>query len=590
MGKIWEKDFKSVDELLLKLQKHRYWKMISEKRLKFIFYQLHENSLHIPMISKASHIAIDDMQRIRDFLIVSEEYDLVKNNFVELAKLEADMELDILSMFAITLERLGAAIAQEYPYSHLNDEEVKQLMFMAELSYQSSILCDRFLLESYYGVIFCCCAFFDLETAQLWKAEFYNAMDSLNKLDASELNYYQKTIKQDPGQIDNLKNMIEEIINEHRNIINRDMVDEGFPSEHDEKHIIFNSQPNGGHMQSMTWKDGIYKGSTKQGKPHGNGTWTHPNGTKYEGEWKDGMKHGKGIMSFPNGSRYTGDFVNGLRHGLGKWTHPDDSKYDGEWENGKPQGKGTIVYKKGGKYTGEIWNGKRHGQGLYEKIDGCRLEGLWDNNKLVETLTKEKSFEQTANTDFVSQDADKDFKKGVENISDSYTPQIRPWVRYFARMTDFYLFNVIFIIVVAFFLPNMFESLFEIGLLATALILAIWTFFEAFMLSMWGTTPGKWLLSTSVLDVRNNKLSYSKALSRSWQVYIKGLGLGIVPFNIVAMIIAYHTLTRNKLGRTTWDLDGGYRVRHKKLRSMRVAFLVLFWMALIIIITLLISI
>ncbi len=217
LDKIWKEDFRSVDELLVKLQKHRYWKMISEETLRLIFDKLHENSVHIPRIANASCIGIDDMQRIRDFLIISDEYDLVKKNYVELAKSEVGMGLGILSMFAVTLERLGASIAQDYPYSNLSDEEVKLLMFMAELSYQSSILCDRYLFESYFGVIFCCCAFLDIDTAQLWAVEFDEAVKSLKKMDEANLNYYQKPIKQDSDRIKNVKNMIEEMINEHRN-------------------------------------------------------------------------------------------------------------------------------------------------------------------------------------------------------------------------------------------------------------------------------------------------------------------------------------------------------------------------------------
>ena len=34
-------------------------------------------------------------------------------------------------------------------------------------------------------------------------------------------------------------------------------------------------------------------------------------GEKYVGEWKDGKKHGKGTMTFPDGSKYVGEWKDG---------------------------------------------------------------------------------------------------------------------------------------------------------------------------------------------------------------------------------------------------------------------------------------
>ena len=42
---------------------------------------------------------------------------------------------------------------------------------------------------------------------------------------------------------------------------------------------------------TYTWFDGgIYVGKWKDGKEHGQGTYTSPVGTKYVGEWKDGKE------------------------------------------------------------------------------------------------------------------------------------------------------------------------------------------------------------------------------------------------------------------------------------------------------------
>ena len=39
---------------------------------------------------------------------------------------------------------------------------------------------------------------------------------------------------------------------------------------------------------TIDWLEGTYTGEVSNGVPHGQGTWTHPNGNKYVGEWKDG--------------------------------------------------------------------------------------------------------------------------------------------------------------------------------------------------------------------------------------------------------------------------------------------------------------
>ena len=52
------------------------------------------------------------------------------------------------------------------------------------------------------------------------------------------------------------------------------------------------------------------------------------NGTKYMGKWKDGKKHGQGTFTY----------------GKGKW---EGDKYEGEFKDGIPNGQGTFNYGKG---------------------------------------------------------------------------------------------------------------------------------------------------------------------------------------------------------------------------------------------------
>ena len=56
-----------------------------------------------------------------------------------------------------------------------------------------------------------------------------------------------------------------------------------------------------------------YLGEWKDGKYHGQGTLTYPNGKqKYVGEWKDNKYHGQGILIYPEGQKIIGEFDNGI--------------------------------------------------------------------------------------------------------------------------------------------------------------------------------------------------------------------------------------------------------------------------------------
>ena len=58
-------------------------------------------------------------------------------------------------------------------------------------------------------------------------------------------------------------------------------------------------------------RDPGYKGEYKNGKFHGEGTFTYENGTTYTGKWKDGLPHGKGTQRSPNGRTLAGQWKSG---------------------------------------------------------------------------------------------------------------------------------------------------------------------------------------------------------------------------------------------------------------------------------------
>ena len=90
----------------------------------------------------------------------------------------------------------------------------------------------------------------------------------------------------------------------------------------------------------------------------------------------------EGSFDYPD-KKYSGEWKDGKRHGQGTLTSPDGAKYVGEWKDGKFHGQGTATYASGSKYVGEFKDGKRHGQGTYTFVDGTVDKGIWENGKLV---------------------------------------------------------------------------------------------------------------------------------------------------------------------------------------------------------------
>jgi len=75
------------------------------------------------------------------------------------------------------------------------------------------------------------------------------------------------------------------------------------------------------------------------------------NGSRYVGEWKDGKKHGQGTYTSGKGEgegdKYVGEFKGGFKNGHGKYIWSDGDEYVGEFKDDKPNGQGTYTWSNG---------------------------------------------------------------------------------------------------------------------------------------------------------------------------------------------------------------------------------------------------
>ena len=127
--------------------------------------------------------------------------------------------------------------------------------------------------------------------------------------------------------------------------------------------------------------------------------------------------------------------------------------------------------------------------------------------------------------------------------------EVHPWRRWFARWIDYAALGAVmsFLIIVVLRIrpvPGDFMNI----------VLAICYGFlfvplEAFMLSKWGTTPGKYAMGIRLESIQGGRLTYLEALERAWSVLKDGTCFGIPFLELWQTAQRYSQLTGRSLRR-----------------------------------------
>jgi uncharacterized RDD family membrane protein YckC len=145
--------------------------------------------------------------------------------------------------------------------------------------------------------------------------------------------------------------------------------------------------------------------------------------------------------------------------------------------------------------------------------------------------------------------------------------QRRPWVRYWARWIDITLISIIVSVPIVIVFPDELNNRL-VNHLIEFLAVTLWIPIEAALVATFGCTPGKALLRVRVSNKDGSNLGFGQALSRSFGVWLKGLGTGLIPLvTLITCLFAYRRLSST--GVTTWDRDGRFKVTHRKVGIKR---------------------
>jgi uncharacterized RDD family membrane protein YckC len=160
-----------------------------------------------------------------------------------------------------------------------------------------------------------------------------------------------------------------------------------------------------------------------------------------------------------------------------------------------------------------------------------------------------------------------EIKSKIDSIE---VPQVRPWVRYWARRLDSAIILLIVLILIRFFIPLEWNM----QVLGVSIIPLIQAIIETILLSTWGTTPGKWILRVKIRTEDGNKLSFRQSLYRSSMVLI--IGEGALLNNVLnTFTCLVSSLRLTNMGKTYWDEKGEFSVTHERIGILRCILVVL---------------
>jgi hypothetical protein len=101
-----------------------------------------------------------------------------------------------------------------------------------------------------------------------------------------------------------------------------------------------------------------YRGSMKDGRAEGDGSYFDATGISYKGTWKNGLMDGFGTLMLPGGDEYVGEMRAGKANGSGRYIDITGEIFGGTFVEGKRDGLGTTTLPNASSYRSRWVHGK----------------------------------------------------------------------------------------------------------------------------------------------------------------------------------------------------------------------------------------
>ena len=128
-------EIQNQEELYIALTRRKHWKQIRPELVRAIIENCHGN-----------------LERMKEFVVVSEQYKIVQNNFLKQQDLWNKNTLSVLSSFSLTMLRLGQDLWEALPSMPEGSEQQKQAITYCGLGFWAATYCDPFQLAAYNGL------------------------------------------------------------------------------------------------------------------------------------------------------------------------------------------------------------------------------------------------------------------------------------------------------------------------------------------------------------------------------------------------------------------------------------------------------
>lgn len=143
-------------------------------------------------------------------------------------------------------------------------------------------------------------------------------------------------------------------------------------------------------------------------------------------------------------------------------------------------------------------------------------------------------------------------------------PQVyHPWRRYFARILDINLYNLLWSAFLAFvFHINVADRSNAGNILDSFITIVIMLVLEPLLLNLFGNTPGKAIFGLRIENHDGSRLSYGEGFERTLGVLGGGMGFSIPIYNLIRLWKSYKLCIENEI--QPWDESISYTIKDTK--------------------------